>query len=150
VKRKILLVDDDLAVLLTLKAVLELHEFEVHTATSAADAEAKLGADTYQLVITDARMETDDAGLRVIRAARMQKYNPATALLTAFPPNGGNWTSEGAESLLVKPIGTQELVRQIETLLVRHEDEKQKSTHAEESAGRHASAMNREGGRKVG
>ena len=28
-KRRILIVDDDMAVLLTLKAVLELHEFEV-------------------------------------------------------------------------------------------------------------------------
>jgi DNA-binding NtrC family response regulator len=62
VKRKILLVDDDMAVLLTLKAVLELHQFDVHTATSAADAETKLAADVYHLVITDARMETDDAG----------------------------------------------------------------------------------------
>ena len=31
-KRRILLVDDDLAVLLTLKAVLELNHFEVDTA----------------------------------------------------------------------------------------------------------------------
>ena len=33
-KRRILLVDDDLAVLLTLKAVLELHGFAVDTAAS--------------------------------------------------------------------------------------------------------------------
>ena len=37
-KRRILLVDDDLAVLLTLKAVLELHGFEVETAGSSAEA----------------------------------------------------------------------------------------------------------------
>jgi len=35
-KRRILIVDDDLAVLLTLKAVLELHGFEVETAGSSA------------------------------------------------------------------------------------------------------------------
>jgi DNA-binding response OmpR family regulator len=149
VKRKILLVDDDLAVLLTLKAVLELNEFEVHTATSAADAETKLGDGVYQLVITDARMETDDAGLQVIRAARKQTYNPATALLTAYPPTNGVWSTDGAQSLLVKPIGTQDLVRQIEALLIRHEDEKQKSPRAAEPAARQASSLNREGGRKV-
>lgn len=148
-KRKILLVDDDLAVLLTLKAVLELHQFEVQTATSAADAEAKLDSGVYHMVITDARMETEDAGFQVIRAARKQKYKPATALLTAYPPTNGDWNSDGAQSLLVKPIGTQELVRQIEALLVRQEDEKQASGHAERSAGTPASAMNREGGRKV-
>jgi DNA-binding response OmpR family regulator len=149
VKRKILLVDDDLAVLLTLKAVLELNEFEVHTATSAADAEEKLAADVYQLVITDARMETDEAGLQVIRAARKQTYNPATALLTAYPPTNGVWSTDGAQSLLVKPIGTQELVRQIEALLIRHEDEKQGSARAAGTLTRQTSSVNREGGRKV-
>ena len=124
-KRKILLVDDDLAVLLTLKAVLELNEFEVHTATSAADAAEKLAEGVYQLVITDARMETDDAGFHVIRAARQQSYSPATALLTAYPPRNLDWKHNGAQSLLVKPIGTQDLLRQIEALLVQHQDEKQ-------------------------
>jgi DNA-binding response OmpR family regulator len=135
-------------VLLTLKAVLELNQFEVHTASSAADAEAKLNANVYQLVITDSRMETDDAGLQVIRVARQQKYNPATALLTAYPPTNGSWADDGAESLLVKPIGTQDLVRQIEALLVRHEDTKHNSATPENSR-ETRSTMNREGGRKV-
>jgi DNA-binding NtrC family response regulator len=38
-KRRILLVDDDAAVLLTLKAVLEMNQFEVETAASASEAE---------------------------------------------------------------------------------------------------------------
>src|ERR1700747_782627 len=61
-KRRILLVDDDAAVLLTLKAVLELNQFEIETASSAAEAAKKLRSGVYQMVITDARMETDDAG----------------------------------------------------------------------------------------
>jgi DNA-binding response OmpR family regulator len=123
-KRRILLVDDDMAVLLTLKAVLELNNFDVDTASSAAEAVKKLATDVYQMVITDSRMETEDAGFHVIRAARKQKYNPATALLTAYPPDDGEWKREGAQSLLVKPLGTQDLLRQIEALLVKHEDEK--------------------------
>lgn len=123
-KRRILLVDDDMAVLLTLKAVLELNNFDVDTATSAAEAVKKLAADVYQMVITDSRMESEDAGFHVIRAARKQKYNPATALLTAYPPDDSQWKREGAQSLLVKPLGTQDLLRQIEALLVKHEDEK--------------------------
>jgi DNA-binding response OmpR family regulator len=135
-KRRILLVDDDMAVLLTLKAVLELNDFDVDTASSAAEAVKKMAADVYQMVITDSRMETEDAGFHVIRAARRQSYNPATALLTAFPPDDGEWKREGAESLLVKPIGTKDLLRQIEALLVRHEDEKRRDPAAERSGGR--------------
>lgn len=123
-RRRILLVDDDVTVLLTLKAVLELNQFEVETAGSAAEAIQKLASGVYEMVITDSRMETDDAGFHVIRAARQQSYNPATALLTAYPPRNVDWKRNGAQSLLVKPIGTHDLLRQIEALLVQHEDEK--------------------------
>jgi DNA-binding NtrC family response regulator len=162
-KRRILLVDDDVAVLLTLKAILELNHFTVETASSAAEAKQKLAAASYHMVITDARMENENAGFEVIRAARSQPYNPATALLTAYPPQDGDWKREGAQSLLVKPVGTQDLLRQIEALLVlradamrkdamrkdsRQEDEKLPSppTH---TLGRHSAGLNREGRRKV-
>ena len=68
--------DDDVAVLLTLKAVLELNHFDVQTASSAAEAIEKLASGVYEMVITDSRMETDDAGFHVIRAARQQTYRP--------------------------------------------------------------------------
>jgi CheY-like chemotaxis protein len=146
-KRRILLVDDDLAVLLTLKAVLELHGFEVETASSSAEAVARMESNEYQMVISDLRMETEDAGLEVIRAARRQAYDPATALLTAYPPSGEGWqeeprrekardgiTEEGqnreaqrwsaetCDSLLIKPLGTSDLLRQVEALLVQQAD----------------------------
>lgn len=124
-KRRILLVDDDLAVLLTLKAVLEFHGFEVDTASSSSEAFSRLESSTYQMVISDLRMETEDAGQRVIMAARRQSYDPATALLTAYPPSGQHWDEGQSDSLLIKPMGTNDLLRQIEALLVRHQDARQ-------------------------
>ncbi len=154
-KRRILLVDDDLAVLLTLKAVLELHEFEVDTAAGTAEAFARMESGVYHMVISDLHMETEDAGLEVIRAAHRQGYAPATALLTAFPPSDEYWDSLGSsgegllekgpleknsfgdgsfdkrpkgdrpDSLLVKPVGTSDLVRQIEALLIRQADKQE-------------------------
>ncbi|HMD15844.1 MAG TPA: response regulator [Terriglobales bacterium] len=131
-KRCILLVDDDLAVLLTLKAVLELHGFDVETAGSCAEAFARLERGVYQMVISDLRMETEEAGLEVIRRARRQAYDPATALLTAYPPSaehwkgkqggGKDWSVEDSDSLLIKPLGTADLLRQVEALLIRHAD----------------------------
>jgi DNA-binding response OmpR family regulator len=133
-KRRILLVDDDVAVLLTLKAVLEMHGFEVQTAQSVDDAAQKLVSGTYQMVITDMRMETDTAGQQVVRIAREQKYRPATAILTAYPPDDSDWRDSGAGSVLVKPVGTKDLVRQIEALLVNHEDQKQREQGLPEQA----------------
>ena len=60
--RRVLLVDDDKPVLLTLKAVLELNGFEVDTAASGTEAREKLKAQEYDVVITDIRMETEDGG----------------------------------------------------------------------------------------
>lgn len=126
--------DDDVAVLLTLKAVLEMHGFEVQTAQSVADAIEKLEGGAYQMVITDMRMETETAGLQVVRIARDQPYSPATAILTAYPPDNADWRDQGAGSLLVKPVGTKDLVRQIEALLISHEDEKQRQRAITENA----------------
>jgi DNA-binding response OmpR family regulator len=123
-KRRILLVDDELAILLTLKAILEMNGFEVETAASAKEAVIKLNGGVYQMVITDMRMENETSGYEVIRAARQQEYRPATAILTAFPSLSSDWKQEGAQSLLVKPVGTEDLLRQIEVLLVQHEDAK--------------------------
>jgi DNA-binding response OmpR family regulator len=102
-----------------------MNGFEVATAASAREAGQKLSVGTFEMVITDMRMENEAAGYEVIRIARSQSYNPATAILTAYPDLGGDWKSEGAESLLVKPMNTNDLLRQIEALLVTHQDSKQ-------------------------
>ncbi len=124
-KRRILLADDELTILLTLKAILEMNGFEVETAASAREAKEKLRSSTFDMVITDMWMESETAGLEVIRAARRRPYNPATAILTAYPNLGmAARRSEGADTLLVKPTNTGDLLRQIEALLVTHADHK--------------------------
>lgn len=123
-KRRILLVDDELAVLLTLKAVLEINGFEVETAASGREAKSKIKNGQYHMVITDMRMESESAGVEVMQAAKKAPYQPAVALLTAFPLPGDEWQDQGADEMLVKPMNTQDLLVQIEALLVTHEDNK--------------------------
>jgi DNA-binding response OmpR family regulator len=116
VKRRILLVDDEVAVLLTMKAVLEISGFEVDTAASAKEGKSDLRKHEYQMVITDMRMESDEAGQEVIQAARNAPYQPAIALLTAFPVDDGDWQELGADELLLKPMHTRVLLEQIEQM----------------------------------
>jgi DNA-binding response OmpR family regulator len=137
--RRILLVDDDLRVLLTLKAVLEMNGFVVETATSAREAKQKLLSGKFEMVITDMHMENETSGFEVIRSARSQAYNPATAILTAYKL-GGDWKTSGAESLLVKPVNTGDLLRQIEALLVTHQDSLQAIAPKTKPEPRNASA----------
>lgn len=145
-KRRILLVDDELAILLTLRAILEMNGFEVDTASSAREAISKLEKNSYNMIITDMRMEHETAGYDVIRTARLQPYNPATSILTAYPSLGTEWKSEGAQSLLVKPVNTGDLLRQIEALLVAHEDAKQRQALAAQKAAKSVRAEARKAG----
>jgi DNA-binding response OmpR family regulator len=120
-KRRILLVDDDVAVLLTLKAVLEISGFDVDTAASGREGKSKLRAHEYHMIITDMRMENDAAGTEVVAAARAASYHPAIAMLTAFPLADEDWQTMGADKMLVKPMQTRMLLEQIEKLLASHE-----------------------------
>ena len=122
-KRRILLVDDEVAVLLTLKAVLEINGFDVDTAASGREGRIKLRSHQYHMVITDMRMESDAAGIEVIAAARLASYRPAIALLTAFPVAEEDWQALGAHKMLVKPMHTRVLLQQIEKMLAVHEAE---------------------------
>ena len=98
-KRRILLVDDEVAILLTLQAVLEINGFEVETAASAREAKLKIRNNQYHMVITDMRMESESAGNEVVVAARKSPYRPAVAMLTAFPMGAEDEGNDVAELL---------------------------------------------------
>lgn len=83
------------------------------------------------MVITDMRMESEKAGLEVVQAAKKAPYQPAIAMLTAFPLPGDEWQEQGADEMLVKPMNTQDLLVQIEALLVTHEDKKRRAQKKE-------------------
>ena len=119
-KRRVLLVDDEVPVLLTMKAVLEISGFDVDTATSAREGKSRIQKNEYQMIITDMRMESDAAGREVIQAARTAAYHPAVALLTAYPMADEDWQDMGADKMLVKPMQTAQLIKQLERLLDSH------------------------------
>jgi len=139
IRRRILLVDDDLAVLLSLKAVLEISGFEVDSASSAAQARSRLQSSQYHMVITDMKMEEDQSGFQVIERARESGYDPAIAILTAHSVEGSKCREAGAHSIVVKPVDTDVLLRQIEALLVQHEDRKHHRASASTTEGHRSS-----------
>jgi CheY-like chemotaxis protein len=69
---------------LTLKAILEAGGYSVDSAASAAEAVGKLDDGQYELVLSDAQMESPEAGLKVLAHARLMEYKPATAILTTY------------------------------------------------------------------
>ena len=134
-KRRILLVDDEVAVLLTMKAVLEISGFDVETAASAREGKSKLKTREYDMVITDMRMESEQAGREIVVAARTAPYHPAVALLTAFPLEEGDAITMGADKLLVKATHTRVLLQQLDKLFESHAAKLKKLESAGPGAG---------------
>ena len=99
---RILVVDDEPAILGMLQLVLESAQFQVETARSAAQARERLGETAFDIVLTDMRMETAAAGYDVVRAAHALRPRPAIAILTAFPIMPSEWRPSGADAVLLK------------------------------------------------
>ncbi len=81
---RVLLVDDDPESRLTLQTVLQAGGYCVDSAASAAEAIRKLDEGRYELVLTDLRMESPEAGYRVLAHSRIMDYRPATAVITTY------------------------------------------------------------------
>ena len=134
-KRRILLVDDEVAVLLTMRAVLEISGYDVETAASAREGKARLKTRVYDMVITDMRMESDQSGREVIVAARTAPYHPAVALLTAYPLDEADALTMGADKMLVKATHTRVLIEQLERLFASHDAKLKQMESAGAAAG---------------
>ncbi len=113
-KPRILLVDDDPAILLTFTAGLEAEGYPVDAIESTREALTRLANDQYAIVITDIYLD-ERTGLDILRAA--QDYNPGCAVVVIT----GQGTMEtvmrategGAFEYLAKPF---DLTRLLETL----------------------------------
>lgn len=115
-----LLVDDDAAILSTLKLVLETRDMEVFTAVSARDALGQMATRSFDLVLTDMRMETDNSGFDVVRRAKALSNNPVTIILSAFPIPAADWRKAGADAAFMKGGGIFRILDDIERLLHAH------------------------------
>jgi CheY-like chemotaxis protein len=127
---RILLVDDEAAILGMLRAVLEPSGFEVQVARSAAEAQKTIRENSFDVVLTDMRMESPRSGYDVVRAACQLPRRPAIAILTAFPIPAHEWRPSGADALLIKG---SDVLKLPETLLSLIRIQAQKESAAAKS-----------------
>jgi DNA-binding response OmpR family regulator len=115
---KLLLVDDEPSILMTLELVLKTEGFEVQTASSGKAAKAALAEDSFDLVLTDLSLESPSTGYTIVRAAKQHPAKPATLVVSGFPDLLCNWQAEGADAALQKPTEVRELLATINRLVV--------------------------------
>jgi CheY-like chemotaxis protein len=118
---KALLVDDEESIRKLLTTVLEMKDFSVQASDSARNSITILQSDSYDVVITDLRMETPLAGYYVTRAAARVSPRPLIVIVTAFPVPASEWRSAGADALFTKGANTLNLASHlVEMLVSRH------------------------------
>jgi signal transduction histidine kinase len=107
---KVLVVDDEESVVVTIKAILQLDGYDVATTTSGVVARSMVRENEYDLVLTDLRLEDGD-GLDVLRAVRETFPETVTIMLTGYASleSAVQALRAGAYDYLIKPSEVEEL-----------------------------------------
>jgi DNA-binding NtrC family response regulator len=111
-RARILFVDDEPSIRLTLPPVLEQHGFEVKAAASVAEAVKQIKASRFDVLISDLNVEEGGDGLRVVSAMREKQPHCITLILTGYP---GFETAVDAlrlrvDDYVVKPVDVETLI----------------------------------------
>jgi len=109
---KILLVDDDELVRLTLGGVLERSGFAVTCAENVVEALKRITSEPYDVLLSDLHMPGAGDGLTVISAMRHVNPSAVTLLLSAFPhlEAAAQAILFQTDEILVKPMEVSSLV----------------------------------------
>jgi CheY-like chemotaxis protein len=112
---RILLVDDDKDLRLSLASVLEHHGFEVKTAGNVPEALACISSAKFDVLLSDLHMPGAGDGLTVVSAMRHANPLAVTMLLTSFPEMDAAAQAIllQTDEILVKPMKIPDLVEAI-------------------------------------
>ena len=72
---RVLVVDDEAAVLLTYKMILEREGYQVTAASTSLEAKSAIEKQDFDLVLCDYSLEQQHTGFEVIAAARARRAN---------------------------------------------------------------------------
>ena len=114
-KKKILIVDDERAILKVLSIKLKISGYEVTTALSGEEALELVNSAKPDIMLLDVIMPGVD-GFEVLQKLRPSHQLPVI-VLSARPENAAKALSLGADDFLNKPFDVNELLKKIEEVL---------------------------------
>ena len=120
-KPKVLLVDDNESVRVTLQMVLEHNDFEVVATTNVKDALRLIGSESFDVLLSDLHMPGAGDGLTVVSAMRHSNPQAVTVIFSGYPEmkEAAAAILMQADEILVKPLDPKTLVETIRERLKR-------------------------------
>ncbi len=119
-KYRVLVVDDEAAVLLTYRLILEQQGYDVVACGTSSEAIAAIEGQPFDVVLCDYSLEEQHTGFEVITAARERDPEMPAALLTGYATKD---TADEASSrgigIMFKPIEIDEFLATTSNMLRR-------------------------------
>ena len=126
-QRRLLCVDDEEAIRITMAAVLSKHGFEVRTAASVAEALQKITSEKFDVLLSDLNIGNPGDGLTVVSAMRRTQPEAVTMILTGYPAFATALEAirQQVDDYIVKPANIPALVTAIESKLATPPQQRQ-------------------------
>lgn len=120
---RILFVDDEPGIRLTLPPILRQHGYDVTAVASVAEAIQKLSAELFEVLIADLNVGEPGDGFTVVSAMRRVQPKCVNIILTGYPAfeNALRAIRSQVDDFLVKPAEIRDLVISIEKRLAQPE-----------------------------
>jgi DNA-binding NtrC family response regulator len=118
---RLLVVDDEEAILFSMSEYFSLHGYKVDTAREMEEVEKLLGASDYKVVIQDLRLSltNNSDGLEMIRTIR--QHNPQTRIIVLTAYGSAEMEEEarrcGADAFLRKPKPLSQVAQVVQGLI---------------------------------
>lgn len=124
-EQRVLVVDDEIAIVEGVTALLEWEQIGYADATDCATAEAILAEQFFPVVITDLCLHTQEEGLRLLETIRARSPRTRIVVLSGYITAAmeTRLLSEGVAVVLQKPAMTDEILGAVQALLDEIEKE---------------------------
>lgn len=116
-QKRILFVDDEPSIRLTLPPILEENGFAVITAASVAEAISRIQTNRFDVLLSDLNVGEDGDGFLVVGAMREAQPNCVVLILTGYPgfESAIHALRHKVDDYLVKPADVDSMISLINT-----------------------------------
>src|SRR3954471_14100555 len=116
---KLLFVDDEPTIRLTLPRILEMHQFEVKAAANVAEALKLIQSEKFDVLLSDLNIGEPSDGFTVVSAMRRVQPDALTIILTGYPAfeSALQAIREQVDDYIAKPANVEELINTIKSKL---------------------------------
>ena len=120
VRKRILLVDDEAGIRLTLPRILAKYGFDVTSVANVEDALAEIKAENFDALLSDLNLPLPNDGFAVVKAMRKRQPRCVNFILTGYPADESALQALDHEvaHYFTKPVDIEDLVSTIKAKLV--------------------------------